>query len=88
MWRPGSIKGGPYSHGCSASAMAFSAFTQFEVSFVDSHSMCVSVTGMRVMQYKSSTVTNYTWTGCTPFRSVFVRVRLDVLPTQWLQEQS
>ena len=88
MWRPGSIKGGPYSHGCSASSMAFSAFTQFEVSFVDSHSMCVSITGMRVMQYKGSAVADYTWTGCAPFRSVFVRLPLAAFLTQSSQEQS
>ena len=66
--RPGSVKGGPYSHGCAASSMAFSAFTQFEVSFVDSQSVCVSVTGARVLQHKGSTVSEYTWTGCPPFR--------------------
>ena len=64
------MKGGPYSHGCSASNMAFSAFTQFEVSFVDSQSVCVSIAGKRVLQHKGSTVTEYTWTGCPPFRLV------------------
>lgn len=69
LWRPGSVKGGPYSHGCYASSMAFSAFTQFEVSYLDSQSMCVSITGTRVLQHKGGTVTDYTWTGCPPFRS-------------------
>jgi hypothetical protein len=48
--------------------MAFSAFTQFEVSYLDSQSMCVSITGTRVLQYKGGTVIDYTWTGCPPFR--------------------
>jgi hypothetical protein len=79
LWRPGSVKGGPYSHGCSASTMAFSAFTQFEVSFISPQSMCVSIAGMRVLQHKGSVTTDYTWTGCPPFRSVIVQV-LALLP--------
>jgi hypothetical protein len=73
LLRPGSIKGGPYSHGCAASDMAFSAFTQFEVSFLDSQSVCVSITGARVLQHKGATVSEYSWTGCPPFRLRAVR---------------